>query len=310
MTWWEALVLGIVEGVTEYLPVSSTGHLILAAWLLGLHEDPAQWQAAYTFTIVIQAGAIAAVLGLYRARLMQMARGLLGRDLEGRRLAVHLLVAFLPAAVLGPLLDDRIEEYLTGPWPVVGALFVGAWLMLAVAKSRSLNKPLVDSAAGSDGASGDRGASGGGGAGGGEEGQSQAGRSLQDMDWRMAVLIGFGQCIAMWPGTSRSMMTIVAALMLGLRPKDAAEFSFLLGLVTLSAATVFKGAKHGSEMVDQIGWTNIGLGFLAATVSAALAVKWFVAFLNRHGLAPFGWYRLALAIVLALLLWSGILTAP
>jgi undecaprenyl-diphosphatase len=276
MTGWEALVLGVIEGLTEYLPVSSTGHLILAAWLLGLGDDPERWRAAFAFNIIIQAGAILAVLGLYRQRILQMLRGLAGRDEAGRRLAWHLILAFLPAAALGPLLDEKIEKYLNGPWPVVGALFVGAWLMLAVAYSRRLNRP------------------------------GRAERGLDEVNWQIALLIGFGQCVAMWPGTSRSMMTIVTALLLGLRAADAAEFSFLLGLITLSAATGYKALKEGPEMLGQFGVLPIVIGVVAATISAAIAVKWFVAFLNRHGLAPFGWYRVAVAVLLTALLLSGL----
>jgi undecaprenyl-diphosphatase len=281
MAWWQAVILGIVEGVTEYLPVSSTGHLVLTAWLLGLADDPAQWKAAFTFNIVIQAGAIAAVLLIYWSRVKQMLLGVVGRDRAGRTLAINIVVAFLPAAVLGPLLNDRIEQYLNGPWPVVGALFVGGWLMLAVAYSRKLSRT------------------------------EHRGRDLDSITWKIALLIGFGQCIAMWPGTSRSMMTIVAGLMLGLRPRAAAEFTFLLGLVTLSAATAYKGFFDGRQMLAEIGgWMPLVLGFITATISAALAVKWFVAFLTRHGLAPFAWYRLGIASVLAGLLVAGVLTLP
>lgn len=280
MTWLEALILGIVEGLTEYLPVSSTGHLILTTWLLGLMDDPEKSAAVYAFNIIIQFGAIVAVLGLYRQRVGRMARGVIGRDEEGRRLAVHLMVAFLPAAILGPLLDSRIETHLNGPWPVVGALFVGAWLMIAVAYSRRL------------------------------QGNDHAGSDIEQMDWRVALLIGFGQCVAMWPGTSRSMMTIVTALLLGLRPRAAAEFSFLLGLITLSAATGYKALNDGEAMLGHISLGALTCGVVAAAVSAALAIKWFVGFLTRHGLAPFGWYRLALASVLAVLLLTGVFTAP
>lgn len=280
MTWWQALILGLVEGVTEYLPVSSTGHLILTAWLLGLGADPDRWHAAFTFNIVIQAGAILAVLGLYWSRVQQMAMGLIGRDRTGLHLAGHLLIAFAPAAILGPPLDDLIESYLNGPWPVVGALFVGAWLMLAVAYSRRLAH------------------------------SEHSGRDLEHLNWRIALLIGFGQCVAMWPGTSRSMMTIVTALLLGLHPRAAAEFSFLLGLITLSAATGLKGLRSGGDMLAQFGAWPVILGVLTAGVSAAIAVKWFVAFLTKHGLGPFGWYRLGIAMVLAALLAAGILVVP
>ena len=280
MTWWQALILGIVEGVTEYLPVSSTGHLILVASLLGLASDEATWNATNTFNIVIQAGAITAVAGLYYRRVGQMTMGLVGRNPQGQRLAINLMVAFLPAAILGPIFAEKIEEYLFKPGPVVGALFVGAWLMLAVAYSRKLNHT------------------------------EHRGHGLDDITWKIALLIGFGQCIAMWPGTSRSMMTIVASLMLGLRPRAAAEFSFLLGLITLTAATGYKIYYGGHDMVSEFGPGAIAIGFVAATISAALAVRWFVGFLIRHGVGPFGWYRLVIAVVLAILLITHTLTAP
>jgi len=268
MSWWQALVLGIIEGVTEYLPVSSTGHLILTSWVLGLGEDPARWSAVFTFEIVIQAGAIAAVLILYRQRVAQMLAGLAGRNPEGRRLLAHLAIAFAPAAVLGPLLDDAIEGYLNGPWPVTFALFAGGLLMLwAAARQRRRGEGDLD---------------------------------LPDLDGKTALTIGLCQCVAMWPGTSRSMMTIVPALLLGFSTAAAAEFSFLLGLLTLSAATGYKFVTGGGAMFDSFGFSPVLLGFLAATISAALAVKWFVAFLTRRGLAPFAWYRLAVAALLAL----------
>lgn len=280
MEWWQALILGIVEGVTEYLPISSTGHLILTSWLLGMMDKPGAAEAVFTFNIVIQSGAIAAVLGLYWPRVVQMSRGVIGQDRQGRQLAINLMIAFLPAAALGPWLDGQIDQYLNGPWPVVAALFVGAWLMLAVAVSRQLQHT------------------------------EHEGRDIDHITWQIALLIGLGQCVAMWPGTSRSMMTIVVAMMLGLHPKAAAEFSFLLGLVTLTAATGHRAWNHGGEMLQAVGLESFVVGILAATVSAAVAVKWFVGFLNRHGLAPFAWYRLVVAAVLAVLLGRGLLTVP
>ncbi len=280
MSWWQALILGIVEGITEYLPVSSTGHLILVAWLLGMADEPETWHAASTFNIVIQAGAIAAVAGLYHKRIAQIGRGMLGHDTAGRQLGINLIVAFLPAAALGPWFATTIEKQLFRPWPVVGALFAGAWLMIAVAYSRKLSHT------------------------------EHKGRDLQHITWQIALLIGFGQCIAMWPGTSRSMMTIVAALILGLRPRAAAEFSFLLGLITLTAATGYKTVFGGAQMLEQFGLGAIIIGFVAATASATLAVKWMLAFLTRHGVGSFGWYRLAIAAVLAALLACGFLTVP
>lgn len=278
MQWWQALVLGIVEGVTEYLPVSSTGHLILTSWLMGLDASSKQEDAVYAFNIIIQAGAIAAVLGLYWPRIKQMTLGMMGRDALGLRLALNLLIAFLPAAVLGPLLDDRIEANLNGPWPVVAALFAGGCLMIVVARRHRPSSNPDD------------------------------GCGVDDVNWKMALTIGVCQCVAMWPGTSRSMMTIVAAVLLGLHAKSAAEFSFLLGLITLTAATGYKALNDGQAMMQTIGVGELAIGFIAATISAALAVKWFVAFLTRHGMAPFGWYRIAIAIAVAALVLGGRMT--
>lgn len=277
MTWFDALILGIVEGLTEYLPVSSTGHLILTQWLLGLDQEPAMRQAVDSFNIVVQAGAIVAVLGLYRVRVNQMLQGFMGRDDDGRRLAFQLMIAFLPAAVLGPLLDDRIESQLFHPGPVIGALFVGGVAMLLLA---AFIKARPD----------------------------RLYMEVEQLTYKMAFLIGVAQCVAMWPGTSRSMMTIVAALLLGFRARAAAEISFLLGLVTLGAATVYKSVKGGEQMVEQLGFFNIAIGLIAAMVSAAVAVYWFVKFLTSRGLAPFGWYRLALSGVLMILIAQGALS--
>jgi undecaprenyl-diphosphatase len=273
MEWWHALVLGLVEGVTEYLPVSSTGHLILTSALLGL-DTPERREALAAFEIAIQGGAILAVLGLYRHRVPQTLRGLAGRDPAGRRLLVNLVLAFLPAALLGPLLDDRIEEHLFRAPPVLAALFAGGLWMIWLGR---------------------RGA--------------EDGRALDDLGPRAALAIGLFQCLAMWPGTSRSMMTIAGGVLLGLRARDAAEFSFLLGVPTLGAACAYKLAQNllgdGPNLFEQLGATPVALGFAVAALSAALAVRWLVGFLGRHGLAPFGWYRIALALVLGALIASG-----
>ena len=210
MTWWEATVLGLVEGVTEYLPISSTGHLILVSSLLGL-DDPARRASVDAFNIVIQGGAILAVLGLYRARVGQMLRGLFGADTDGRRLLGNLLLAFLPAALLGPVLDDWIETHLFHAVPVLAALFLGGVWMIWLGR---------------------RGADG------------EVSLAIDRLAPRQALAIGLFQCVAMWPGTSRSMMTIVGGTLLGMRPREAAEFSFLLGLPTLGSACAFKLAKN------------------------------------------------------------------
>jgi undecaprenyl-diphosphatase len=273
--WWEAALLGLVEGITEYLPISSTGHLILASALLGL-DTPEQRPALAAFEIAIQGGAILAVLGLYRGRVAQMARGLAGRDPAGRRLLANLAVAFLPAAVLGPLVDDAVERWLFRALPVLGALVAGGLWMLWLAR---------------------RGPG--------------AGRPLEELDLRHALAIGLLQCVAMWPGTSRSMMAIAGGVLLGLRARDAAEFSFLLGVPTLGGACAYKLAQNllraaqggGPNLFEQLGPAAVAIGFAVAAASAAVAVRWLVGFLSRHGLAAFGWYRIGLAAGL-FLLWS------
>jgi undecaprenyl-diphosphatase len=269
MTTLQAIILGLVEGISEYLPVSSTGHLILAQRAMGI---PAS-EEANAYAICIQAGAIAAVLGLYFGRVRAMAAGLLGRDAEGRRLAGNLTAAFVPAAVLGLLFDKRIEQYLFGLWPVVGAWAVGGLAILGIA-------PLV-------------------------ERSRRTGWGLETLTWRAAFLIGFMQALALWPGTSRSLAAILGGLLVGLRLSAAVEFSFLLGLLTLGAATGYKALRHGSLILAQYGWIDPAIGFLVATGSAAVAVTWMVAYLNRHGLSLFGAYRLLLAAVVAALLAAG-----
>jgi undecaprenyl-diphosphatase len=270
MSWWEALILGAVEGVTEYLPVSSTAHLILAQRALGI---PAS-EEANAFAICVQLGAIAAVLGVFFPRVRSMVLGLAGRDPEGRALAVNVVVGFLPAAVLGKLFDKAIERVLFGLYPVVAAWFVGGVFILALHRSGRDRRP---------------------------------GRALATLTPRDAVIIGLAQCLAMWPGTSRSLATLVAGLLVGLSIEAALEYSFLLGLVTLGAATGYKLLKSGGVMLHAYGPVSLAVGFVAAAVSAVLAVRWMLAWLRGHGLQVFGVYRVLLALVVAALLATGTL---
>ena len=281
MEWWQAAVLGLVEGVTEYLPVSSTGHLILTSWMLGL-DAPENAEALATFQIAIQGGAILAVLGLYRARVVQMLQGVLGRDPVGLLLLRNIALAFLPAALLGPFLDDPIEEHLFSAGPVLLALLAGGVWMIWLDKRRDPHE----------------------------------GYGIEALGIGAALGIGLFQCVAMWPGTSRSMMTIAGGVLLGLRAPAAAEFSFLLGVPTLGGACVFKLLKNllaaqrgeAQTLFEAFGAGPVLLGFAVAALSAALAVRWLVSFLQRHGLAPFGWYRVALAATLGALALSGAVT--
>jgi undecaprenyl-diphosphatase len=287
MTWWQAIILGIVEGITEYLPVSSTGHLLVVQELLGVATGSASAkEAADAYAICIQAGAIVAVLGLYAGRVRQMALGLVGRDPSGLRLSVNILAGFVPAAVIGLALNHQIKEYLFGPWPVVAAWGAGGLAILVVDRWR-----------GSRGSP--RGLA---------EDTPREGFGLTDLTWRLALIIGFAQCIAMWPGVSRSLVTIVAGVLVGLSLAAAVEFSFLLGVVTLGAATFYDGLKHGEVMLREYNPLEMFLGFAFAFIAAVVAVRWMVNYLKCHGMAVFGYYRIAVAGVVAgliLLGWIG-----
>jgi undecaprenyl-diphosphatase len=286
MSSGQAVVLGIVEGLTEYLPVSSTGHLLLAEKIMKIGEDPAlsadqqkrEKEAADAYTICIQAGAIIAVLGLYFQRVLSMFRGLSGSDPDGRKLLINVAAGFLPAAVIGLLFNKIIKAYLFGPWPVVAAWFVGGVAILAVSFHRKRTNRTA----------------------------SPAG-SLEDLSWKAALIIGFAQCLAMWPGVSRSLVTIVGGVLVGLSLPAAVEYSFLLGVVTLGAATGYDGLKHGHIMVQTFDPYSLAIGVFFAFVAAVVSVKWMVSYLNRHGLSIFGYYRVGLAIVVAILLGTGII---
>ena len=282
---WQAIQLGAVEGLTEYLPVSSTGHLILASHSMGLthfsnQRGPmgpkiVQTPAINAFEVVIQFGAILAVVGLYRRRIAQMFDGLLGRNPQGLRLLALLAVAFLPSAIVGLALQHRIKEYLFSPFSVCLALVVGGVAMIAVERWWLWRK------------------------------KTQPAKTLgviDAMSFRQALIIGFAQCLALWPGTSRSMITIVAALLVGLDMVSSAEFSFLLALPTLSAATLYETYKEGGAIVHAAGVDGLIAGLVVSGIVAALAVKGLVAWLTRHGLTPFGVYRILLAGVVLYLL--------
>lgn len=293
----DAIVLGVVEGVTEFLPISSTGHLIIANQMLGLessvplvdqtgqplwHKKPSEKNpdgvpltlklAADTYAVVIQVGAIAAVVLLYWEQFMKMLFGLFGRNSAGARLLRNVLLAFLPVATLGFFLHDLIDRYLFSIGAVVVALVAGAFLMLWAERWRRANSGIGFSK-----------------------------NDPADMTPQKALGIGLVQCLALWPGTSRSMVTIVGGYLAGLSPVKAAEFSFLVGLPTLAGAAVYKSFRSGPAMIEVFGWSNVLLGGLVAAISAALAVRFLVGFLARNGLAVFAFYRLILAAVLTAL---------
>lgn len=295
----DAVVLGLVEGITEYLPISSTGHLIIATKLLGLTADtplhnkkgdplwfrkpsPKHPQgealtlklAADTYTVVIQFGAIAAVALLYWRQVRTMALGMLGRDPVGLKLVRNILIAFVPAAVIGLLIGGWIDS-LFSITAVLTAQVSGAVLML-LAENWRKKQPSM-----------------------------RTDRDPSELSGPESLGIGLLQCFALWPGMSRSMTTIVGGYFAGLNPRRSAEFSFLLGLVTLTAATLYKSYRSGAAMLAVFGWPHILLGCVVAALTAAVAVKFLVNFLTQHGLIAFAVYRLALAGLLGLLLARG-----
>ena len=266
---WHAALLGVVEGVTEFLPISSTGHLILVARWLRLSGE-----AVRSFTLVIQAGAVAGIVGLYRAHMAQMWRGLGRRDAAGRRLLEHLVISLLPAALVGVLWHDHIKTALFRVGPVTAALAVGGAVMLVVDAQarRRFGTPT---------------------------------RALDAMTARDALVIGLAQFLALWPGTSRSMVTIVAAMLRGFPAAVAAEYSFLLALPTLGGAALFEAATGGDRMVRELGGAAVALGFVTSLVVAVIAMWGLVRYLTRHGLGVFGWYRLALATAVWVTMRAG-----
>ncbi len=257
------ILLGIVEGITEFLPVSSTGHLILASELLGY--DAARWEL---FNIVIQLGAILAVVVLYWRTFWAVMMGLARLDPVSIRFVRNLAVAFLPAAAIGLALRKQIEALLGQPMVVAVALVVGGFAILAVERWAKRG----DIA------------------------------GVADVPLPRALGIGFLQCLAMIPGVSRSGATILGALSLGVERRTAAEFSFFLAIPTMLGASVLELAKHKDTLAagQAVGWGGIALGALVAFVVAVIVVRWFVGIVSRHGFAPFAWYRIgvgSLAIV-------------
>lgn len=272
MTILEALILGLVEGLTEYLPVSSTGHLIITQYLLGLPES----DAMHAFEICVQGGAILAVMGLYFQRVKEMWRGLMGKNPAGVRMMINMLAGFVPAMVIGLLCSNYIKGYLFNATTVMVMWVVGGIAILLYVRHQK------------------------------KKGKGFEGKELSELTWKGALGVGFMQCIAMIPGTSRSLMTMLGGLTVGLSVAAAVEFSFLLGLITLGAATVHDAWKFGGDMVETIGWEAIIAGSVMAWASSIVAVRWMVGYLNKHSLSIFGWYRIAAGIVMFGLILCGL----
>jgi undecaprenyl-diphosphatase len=251
-----AILLGIVEGLTEFIPVSSTGHLILASELLGY--SAAEWA---TFNVVIQLGAILAVIVLYWRTFWTVLVGMSKREPNSWRFARNIAVAFLPSAVLGFLLIDQIETLLENGRVVAVALILGGLAILLIER---LVKP------------------------------SQAEPGVAAIPLRTSIGIGIIQCLSMVPGVSRSGATIMGALTLGVERRTAAEFSFFLAVPTMVGASTLSIVKHRDELASgAVDWGLIAVGFLVSFVVAVVVIKAFIAIVSRHGFAPFAWYRIA-----------------
>ncbi len=260
-----ALILGLVEGITEFLPISSTGHLILAGQLLGFNGEKEK-----VFMIAIQLAAIFAVVWEYRARLGHVAVTL-HTEPASQRLAINLMVGFLPAAVLGLLFYKEIKAYLFNPIVVASALIVGGVLILwAERRKHVISTETVD-----------------------------------DLTWRRALAVGFAQALAMIPGTSRSGATIIGGLFLGMSRKAAAEFSFFLAIPTMFAATAYDLYKNW-RLFDVNDVPLFVVGGVAAFVSALIAVRTLIKFVSRHDYTLFAWYRIVFGGVVLATAYTGL----
>lgn len=256
-TAFQALILGIVEGLTEFLPISSTGHQIIVADLIGFGGE-----RAAAFNIIIQLGAILAVVWEFRVKILEIVTGL-PTQRNAQRFTVNLLIAFLPAVMLGVIFADKIHEYLFNPITVAIALVLGGFVMLwAEKRQHTVRVEHVD-----------------------------------DMRWHDALKIGCAQCLAMIPGTSRSGSTIIGGLIFGLSRKAATEFSFFLAMPTMVGAAVYSGYKY-KDAFKMADLPVIAIGFVTAFIFAMIAVRSLLKFIANHSYAVFAWYRIVFGLLI------------
>ncbi|MDD2055345.1 undecaprenyl-diphosphate phosphatase [Pseudomonas putida] len=260
MDFWtaaQALILGIVEGLTEFLPISSTGHQIIVADLLDFGGE-----RAMAFNIIIQLGAILAVVWEFRRKIFEVVLGL-PRERTAQRFTANLLIAFMPAAVLGVIFADLIHHYLFNPITVAVALVVGGVIMLwAERRQHRVHAETVD-----------------------------------EMTWKDALKVGFVQCLAMIPGTSRSGSTIIGGLLFGLSRKTATEFSFFLAMPTMVGAAVYSGYKY-RDLFQPADLPVFAIGFITSFIFAMIAVRGLLKFIANHSYALFAWYRIAFGVLI------------
>lgn len=256
-TAFQALILGIVEGLTEFLPISSTGHQIIVADLLDFGGE-----RAMAFNIIIQLGAILAVVWEFRRKILDVVTGL-PTQRNPQRFTINLLIAFLPAVVLGVIFADLIHEYLFNPITVATALVIGGVIMLwAERREHAIHAETVD-----------------------------------DITWKDALKVGFAQCLAMIPGTSRSGSTIIGGLLFGLSRKTATEFSFFLAMPTMVGAAVYSGYKY-RDLFQPADLPVFAVGFVVSFIFAMIAVRGLLKFIASHSYAVFAWYRIAFGLLI------------
>lgn len=262
----KALILGIVEGLTEFLPISSTGHLILVGDLLDFNEDRDK-----VFMIAIQLGAILAICWEYRLKIINVVTGI-GRDKSANQFVLNLLIAFMPAAILGLLFIDVIKQYLFNPLSVATALVIGGVVILwAERRAHVIEVEQAD-----------------------------------NMGWKHALKVGCAQCLALIPGTSRSGATIIGGLLFGLSRKAATEFSFFLAIPVMFAATFYDIYKN-FDILEFDDLSLFAVGFIAAFFSALLAVRSLLRFISNHDFTVFAWYRIVFGIIILVTAYTGVI---
>ncbi|CAB1217870.1 MULTISPECIES: undecaprenyl-diphosphate phosphatase [Acinetobacter] len=254
----KALFLGFIEGLTEFLPISSTGHLILFGHLIDFHSDSGR-----VFEVVIQLGAILAVCWLYRKKIINLLHGFISGDYHARRFAINVFIAFIPAVVIGVIAVDFIKQVLFSPSVVASALIIGALLIFAV-EAKNFKVQTIEAT---------------------------------NIGFKQAIVIGLVQCLAMIPGTSRSGATIIGGMLAGLSRKAATEFSFFLAIPTMLGAATYDIFRNVDVLTSE-NLLNISVGFVTAFIAALLVVKAMVKFVEKHTLKVFAWYRLVLGSII------------
>ncbi|MDN5842848.1 MAG: undecaprenyl-diphosphate phosphatase [Alcaligenaceae bacterium] len=275
----KALFLGVVEGFTEFIPVSSTAHLLLIGDWIGFSSGDDK-----VFEVVIQLGSILAVMWVFRARLLQMIRGYFTGDRVERAFVHNLVIAFLPAAVIGALAISQVKALFGHPGVFAIMLAVGGLIMLWVERKPRYAKHPEDRAET-------------------QVSQQASAHTLEQISWRQALVVGCAQVVAMVPGTSRSGATIIGGMLAGIDRRTATEFSFFLAMPTMLAASAYDLFRHGAAL-NSLQSTAIVVGFVGAFLSALVLVRWVLNFVSRRTYRPFAWYRIALAAVVALWLMN------